>query len=124
MPLDNKSAPTGVTLLSERREEMANKEPVAEQNIDGYGAPLIPWTQARERFEEDANISPTHWLATVRPDGRPHVMPVWQSGWMVPSTSLQAQPPAKARTSRTTRTASSRWLVRVSIWSLKARLRR
>jgi hypothetical protein len=30
-----------------------------------------------ERLEKDAGISPTQWLATVRPDGRPHVMPVW-----------------------------------------------
>ena len=56
---------------------MAKKEPMDEQKIDGYGAPTIPWDRARERFEEDAGISPTHWLATVRPDGRPHVMPVW-----------------------------------------------
>lgn len=56
---------------------MAKKEPVEEQNLDGFGAPPIPWTRARERFEEDAGISPTHWLATVRPDGKPHVMPVW-----------------------------------------------
>jgi hypothetical protein len=56
---------------------MAKKEPVDERNLDGYGAPTIPWARARERFEEDAGISPAHWLATVRPDGRPHVMPVW-----------------------------------------------
>jgi Pyridoxamine 5'-phosphate oxidase len=56
---------------------MAKKEPVDERNLDGSGAPPIPWDRARERFEEDAGISPTHWLATVRPDGRPHVMPVW-----------------------------------------------
>lgn len=56
---------------------MAKKEPVDVRNLDGYGAPTIPWDRARERFEEDAGISPTHWLATVRPDGRPHVMPVW-----------------------------------------------
>ena len=56
---------------------MAKKEPVDERNLDGSGAPTIPWARARERFEEDAGISPTHWLATVRPDGRPHVMPVW-----------------------------------------------
>jgi hypothetical protein len=56
---------------------MAKKEPVEEQNLDGSGAPPIPWTRARERLEEDAGISPTHWLATVRPDGKPHVMPVW-----------------------------------------------
>src|SRR5260370_39145549 len=56
---------------------MAKKEPVDERNLDGYGAPTIPWARARERFEEDAGISPTHWLATVRTGGRPHVMPVW-----------------------------------------------
>ena len=56
---------------------MAKKEPVDERNLDGYGAPPIPWDRARERFEEDAGISPTHWLASVRSDGRPHVMPVW-----------------------------------------------
>lgn len=56
---------------------MAKKEPGEEQNLDGSGAPPIPWERVRERLEEDAGISPTHWLATVRPDGMPHVMPVW-----------------------------------------------
>ena len=56
---------------------MAKKEPVGERNLDGSGAPLIPWALVRERFEEDAGISPTHWLATGGPDGKPHVMPVW-----------------------------------------------
>ena len=56
---------------------MAKKKPVDERNLDGYGVPPIPWARAREQFEEDAGISPTHWLATVRPDDRPHVMPVW-----------------------------------------------
>ena len=55
---------------------MAKKEPVEERNLDGYGSPPIPWTRALERFEQDKGISP-HWLATVRPDGRPHVMPIW-----------------------------------------------
>ncbi len=56
---------------------MAKKEPVDERNLDGSGAPPIPWARARERFEEDAGISPTHWLATARPDSKPHVMPMW-----------------------------------------------
>lgn len=56
---------------------MAKKELRDERTLDGYGTPTIPWVRARERFEEDAGISPTHWLATVHPDGRPHVMPVW-----------------------------------------------
>lgn len=56
---------------------MAKKDPLDERNLDGSGAPPIPWDRARERLEEDAGISPTHWLATVCPDGKPHVMPVW-----------------------------------------------
>ena len=59
---------------------MTNQQPVDERNIASNGAPLIPWDRAREQFEEDARFDPTmrtHWLATVRPDGRPHVMPVW-----------------------------------------------
>jgi nitroimidazol reductase NimA-like FMN-containing flavoprotein (pyridoxamine 5'-phosphate oxidase superfamily) len=56
---------------------MTKKEPVDEWNLDGYGGPPIPWARASERFEKDSGIEPTHWLATVRPDGRPHVMPVW-----------------------------------------------
>jgi len=59
---------------------MAHTEPMEERNIAGNGAPLIPWDRTRKQFEEDASFDPTmrtHWLATVRPDGRPHVMPVW-----------------------------------------------
>jgi len=59
---------------------MTNQQLMDERNIASNGAPLIPWDQAREQFEEDASLDPrrrAHWLATVRPDGRPHVMPVW-----------------------------------------------
>jgi hypothetical protein len=41
---------------------MTKKEPVNERNLDGSGAPTIPWDRARERFGEDTGISPTHWL--------------------------------------------------------------
>jgi len=69
----------------------ANREPKAERNLDGYGAPLIPWTKVRERLEQGLSQVPgsggpdrhTCWLATVRPDGRPHVMPLgvlWVDG--------------------------------------------
>lgn len=37
------------------------------------GAGLLPWSWAVERL----TASHDYWLATVRPDGRPHVMPVW-----------------------------------------------
>src|SRR5262245_2099887 len=70
---------------------MPVKEPVAERNLDGYGAPLIPWARVRERLEEGFTQGPgsggperhTCWLATVRPDGAPHVMPLgvlWVDG--------------------------------------------
>jgi nitroimidazol reductase NimA-like FMN-containing flavoprotein (pyridoxamine 5'-phosphate oxidase superfamily) len=45
---------------------------------DGYGLPdteagMLEWEQVRERLVE----SKQYWLATVRPDGRPHVVPRW-----------------------------------------------
>jgi hypothetical protein len=63
---------------------MVSKEPVTMQNLDGYGVPVISWSRVRERLEQGFTQSPesggphrhTCWLATVRPDGRPHVMPL------------------------------------------------
>ncbi|WP_258573036.1 pyridoxamine 5'-phosphate oxidase family protein [Actinomadura parmotrematis] len=37
------------------------------------GGGLLPWKWA----EEQMGLSRNFWLATVYPDGRPHVMPVW-----------------------------------------------
>ena len=37
------------------------------------GTGLLPWSWAEERLSRSRN----YWLATTRPDGRPHVMPVW-----------------------------------------------
>jgi len=39
----------------------------------GEGTGLLPWSWAEERL----TASPNYWVATVWPDGRPHVMPVW-----------------------------------------------
>ena len=33
----------------------------------------LPWSHAHERLAR----ARTYWLATVRPDGRPHVTPIW-----------------------------------------------
>lgn len=46
--------------------------------MDGYGVPqssegTLPWEWALGRFSGSHN----YWLTTVRPDGAPHVMPVW-----------------------------------------------
>jgi hypothetical protein len=62
-----------------------------ERNLDGYGAPPIPWSSVVERLEQGITQAPetggtnrhTFWLATVNPDGRPHVVPVgvmWLGG--------------------------------------------
>ena len=70
---------------------MASRQPKDERNLDGYGAPIIPWVKVRDRLEQGITQAPatggpnrhTAWLATVRPDGRPHVMPVgvlWVDG--------------------------------------------
>ena len=37
------------------------------------GSGLLPWDWALERLGR----SHDYWVATVRPDGRPHTMPVW-----------------------------------------------
>jgi len=44
----------------------------------GYGVPdgedgMVAWGWAVERLEKSRN----YWVATTRPDGRPHSMPVW-----------------------------------------------
>jgi uncharacterized pyridoxamine 5'-phosphate oxidase family protein len=52
-----------------------------QKNLDIYGQPPIPWSRAQELL--DANDASTWWLATVRPDGRPHLTGVgafWADG--------------------------------------------
>jgi hypothetical protein len=42
-------------------------------NLDIYGHPPIPWSRAEKQLETPSDPNTTHFLATVRPDGRPHV---------------------------------------------------
>jgi PPOX class probable F420-dependent enzyme len=37
------------------------------------GSGLLSWERAREQLAKARN----YWIGTTRPDGRPHVMPVW-----------------------------------------------
>jgi len=37
------------------------------------GSGLLPWAEAERRL----TVAHDYWVATVQPDGRPHVMPVW-----------------------------------------------
>jgi general stress protein 26 len=60
---------------------MAMQDPVAElqPQFSSAGAPPTPWAEARGHLER----AEVFWLATVRPDGRPHVTPliaVWLDG--------------------------------------------
>jgi hypothetical protein len=50
------------------------------QMPQGYGVPgtdegMLPWSFVIERLAG----ATSYWVATCRPDGRPHVMPVWGS---------------------------------------------
>ena len=43
-------------------------------NLDIYGHPPIPWSRAEQQLEAAAGgMAANFFLATVRPDGRPHV---------------------------------------------------
>jgi nitroimidazol reductase NimA-like FMN-containing flavoprotein (pyridoxamine 5'-phosphate oxidase superfamily) len=56
-------------------------DPVADRPyMPGYGvlpadqgSGLLPWSEAERRL----TVSHDYWVATVRPEGPPHVMPVW-----------------------------------------------
>jgi hypothetical protein len=60
-------------------------EPSASRpHMPGYGVQnaeegtgLLPWSWAVERL----TASHDYWLATARPDARPHMMPVWGVWW-------------------------------------------
>lgn len=60
-------------------EPSTSEEPTPSRpHMPGYGLPegsegLMPWSWAEQRLEGSHN----YWLATVRPDGRPHLMVIW-----------------------------------------------
>jgi hypothetical protein len=61
---------------------MGERTPVAEEVLVAAGAGATPWAQANARLRTPERDR-TYWLATVRPDGRPHVMPIlglWLDG--------------------------------------------
>jgi general stress protein 26 len=51
--------------------------PDALENPSDSTADLKPWQWALERLEKSHN----YWIATTRPDGRPHLMLVWGVWW-------------------------------------------
>ena len=54
---------------------MAERTPVAETALTDDDAGPTSWAVAQERLDNPESAR-TYWLATARPDGRPHVMPV------------------------------------------------
>lgn len=59
-------------------------EPISTRNLDRYGSAELPWSRPRDVLVTDSN-SPdlTFFVATVRPDGRPHsagVGAIWVDG--------------------------------------------
>jgi len=52
------------------------------KNLDIYGNEPIPWSRALAQLDAGGG-GPTYWLATTRPDGRPHIAAVgglWVDG--------------------------------------------
>ena len=56
---------------------MAEQEPQAETMYEVEDAATLPWAEATGRIADTG----TSWLATVRPDGRPHVVPLGAVWW-------------------------------------------
>jgi hypothetical protein len=57
------------------------REPTVEQSLTPDST-ATPWSKAVERLENPEKYR-TYWLTTIRPDGRPHVMPLlglWLDG--------------------------------------------
>jgi hypothetical protein len=52
---------------------MSTSDPQSQSIATNGVEEVTPWAEARDQF---AN-APRYWLATVRPDGRPHVMPLF-----------------------------------------------
>ena len=52
---------------------MTDLAPAETRNLDRYGDAALPWERARRAVAESATgPGVTHFLGTIRPDGRPH----------------------------------------------------
>ncbi|MBI5287880.1 MAG: pyridoxamine 5'-phosphate oxidase family protein, partial [Chloroflexi bacterium] len=58
--------------MSEPRAELPYM-PGYDEMIAASGGKTLPWSWAVARIAETRNL----WLTTVRPEARPHMMPVW-----------------------------------------------
>ena len=63
-------------------------QPKETKNLDIYGSPPLEWERVIEALDttadrDYADPSSRFWIATTRPDGRPHLMAVgivWDQG--------------------------------------------
>src|SRR5438309_9895013 len=60
-------------IASRRREPRATRPYMPGYGISTTKKSMLPWKWAEDRLRK----SRQYWMVTVRPDGRPHVMPVW-----------------------------------------------
>ena len=62
-------------MTAQRAEPKASRPDMAEYGLldEHSGTGLLPWSWAAERLAQSRN----YYVATARPDGRPHAMPVW-----------------------------------------------
>ena len=63
-----------------------------EKNLDIYGSAPIPWSRALKHLE--AGTAGSYWLATTKPEGRPHVAAVgalWVDGKIYFTSSAKAR---------------------------------
>ena len=74
--------------------DLEKRAPTAARPLmpDGYGVPestqgVLPWSFVEERMEAALN----YWVATVRPDCRPHAMPVW-GAWIDGKLYIEGSP--------------------------------
>jgi nitroimidazol reductase NimA-like FMN-containing flavoprotein (pyridoxamine 5'-phosphate oxidase superfamily) len=62
------------------------------QMPEGYGVPkdsagMLPWNDIREVLQ----TAQIYWVATTRPDGRPHVVPIW-GAWVDDTFYFEGSP--------------------------------
>ena len=99
--------------------------PRATKNLDGYGGEPLTWDRAlgaltsewMQQGPSGDGLPHTHWLATSRADGKPHVVPVgaaWLEGrFHFTSGRARRSPPISPTTrdarSRSPRAGSTSW---------------
>ena len=65
---------------------MTDRSPIDVTNLDRYGSAALPWSRARDRLAAPPKVGQpeaSHFLGTVRPDGRPHAAGIgalWYDG--------------------------------------------